>query len=566
MSLRSREWYAGDDRDAFIHRAWMRRGLPDHAFDGRPQIVICNTWSDLTPCNSHFREIAEHVKRGVWEAGGIPLEMPVPSLGETLLRPTAMYFRDLAAMVVEELIRGNPVDGVVLLGGCDKTVPSLIMGAASVDLPTLMVTGGPMLNGRWKGRPFGCGTGIWEMSEAVRAGDMPASEMRKAESSMIRSRGHCNTMGTASTMACVAESLGMTLPGNAGLPAPDSRLLELSHAAGNRIVEMVNEDLKPSAILTREAVLNAMRTVAAIGGSTNAIVHLLAIADHAGVDVTLDDLDRAGRGVPLLANIQPAGEYLMEDFYGAGGLDAVLSGIAGHLEPAITVTGHPIAEQISGIGSSNTDVIRAADDPFDPEAGLAVLRGNLCPNGAVIKPAAATPALMQHRGRAVVFDGIEDLHARLDDPGLVESPDDILVLRGCGPSGYPGIPEVGNMPLPRKMLEAGHRDMVRISDARMSGTAYGTVVLHVSPESAVGGPLGLVRDGDWIEIDVAGRGLHLDVPEEELAARTPVSAAAPPAASGWEKVYREHVQQADRGAGLDFLSGCRGSAVGRESH
>jgi dihydroxy-acid dehydratase len=564
--MRSQHWYAGDDRDAFIHRAWMRRGLPDHAFDGRPQIVICNTWSDLTPCNGHFREIAEHVKRGVWEAGGVPLELPVPSLGETLLRPTAMFFRDLAAMVVEELIRANPVDGVVLLGGCDKTVPSLLMGAASVDLPTLMVTGGPMLNGRFDGRLLGCGTGVWEMSEDVRAGRMARADLRRAESAMIRSRGHCNTMGTASTMACVAEALGMSLPGNAGLPAADSRLLALAHAAGNRIVEMVAEDLRPSAILTGEALRNAVRTVAAVGGSTNAVVHLLAIARRVGAPVTLADIDRAGRGIPLLADIQPAGTFLMEDFHRAGGLDAVLGQIREHLEPSRTVAGGLLTEQVSGLPPNDTTVIRTADAPIEPEAGLAVLRGNLAPDGAVIKPAAATPALMRHRGRAVVFDGIEDLHARMDDPDLDVSPDDVLVLRGCGPRGYPGMPEVGNMPLPRKLLENGVRDMVRISDARMSGTAYGTVVLHVSPESAAGGPLGLVRTGDPVELDVAARTLHLDVPEAELARREHVPAAAPPAEGGWEQLYREHVEQADRGAGLDFLAGVRGAAVARESH
>src|SRR4051794_21520290 len=511
--MRSQHWYAGDDRDAFIHRAWMRRGLPDHAFDGRPQIVICNTWSDLTPCNGHFREIAEHVKRGVWEAGGVPLELPVPSLGETLLRPTAMYFRDLAAMVVEELIRANPVDGVVLLGGCDKTVPSLLMGAASVDLPTLMVTGGPMLNGSWRGRPFGCGTGIWEMSEEVRAGRMEAAEMRRSESAMIRSRGHCNTMGTASTMAVVAESLGMTMPGNAGIPAVDARLLELSHHAGRRAVEMVESDLRPSSILTTAAFRNAVRAVAAIGGSSNAVVHLLALARRGEADFRLDDVDRAGRDVPLLANVPPAGEHPMEDFFPAGGLDAVLGEIEDLLEPSPTVSGLTLRAQVSGAPSADEDVIRGRDHPFAENAGLAVLRGNLCPDGAVIKPAAATAELLHHRGRAVVFDGIEDFKARIDDPDLDVGPSDILVLRGCGPQGYPGMPEVGNMPLPRKVLELGVRDMVRISDARMSGTAYGTVVLHVAPEAAVGGALSFVRSGDWIELDVASRSLRLDVAE-----------------------------------------------------
>jgi dihydroxy-acid dehydratase len=565
-TYRSRQWYEGESRDAFIHRAWMRRGLPDHAFDGRPQIVICNTWSDLTPCNSHFREIAEQVKHGVWESGGVPLELPVPSLGETLLRPTAMFFRDLAAMVTEELIRANPVDGVVLLGGCDKTVPSLLLGAASVDLPTLMVTGGPMLNGSWNGRPLGCGTGVWELSEEVRAGRMERSELRRAESAMIRSRGHCNTMGTASTMACAAEALGMTLPGNAGLPAPDSRLLELSHAAGNRIVDMVREDLRPSAVLTAEALRNAVRAVAAIGGSTNAVVHLLALARRVGADFGLDDIDRAGRGIPLLADVQPAGAHLMEDFHRAGGLDAVLGQIRDHLEPAVTVAGGSLTERLSGRTSADLTVIRTAAEPIARHAGLAVLRGNLCPDGAVIKPAAATPELLRHRGRAVVFDGIEDFRTRIDDPDLEVDASDVLVLRGCGPRGYPGMPEVGNMPLPPAVLRAGVRDMVRISDARMSGTAFGTVVLHIAPESAAGGPLGLVRSGDWIELDVERRLLRLDVPDEELAARQPVTAAAPPATGGWEQIYRDHVEQADRGAGLDFLTGTRGSYVARESH
>ncbi len=563
---RSDAWYAGDDRDAFIHRAWMRRGLPDHAFDGRPQVAVLNTWSDLTPCNGHFREVAEHVKRGVWEAGGIPHEVPVPSLGETLVRPTAMYYRDLAAMVVEELLRANPVDGAVLLGGCDKTVPSLLMGAASVDLPALMVTGGPMLNGSWKGRPLGCGTGVWEMGEEVPAGRMPRADLQRAESAMIRSRGHCNTMGTASTMACVAEALGMTLPGNAGVPAPDSRLLELAHRAGSRAVELVHLDLRPSRVLTREAFLNAVRVVGAVGGSTNAAVHLLALARRAQVGLTLDDIDRAGRGVPLLVNLQPAGDHLMEDFHRAGGLDAVLAEIEDLLLPAPTVSGHTLAESLSGRRSTDRSVIASRGDPLEAEGGLAVLRGNLCPDGAVIKPAAASAALLHHRGRAVVFDGPEDFRLRVDDPDLQVGPQDVLVLRGCGPAGYPGMPEVGNLPLPTKVLQTGVRDMVRISDARMSGTAYGTVVLHVSPESAAGGPLGLVRTGDWIELDVRHRTLHLDVPEEELAARTPVTAAAPPATGGWESLYRAHVEQAHLGAGLDVLAGRRGADVPRESH
>ena len=479
-------------RDAFIHRAWMRRGLPDHAFDGRPQIVICNTWSELTPCNSHFREIADHVKRGVWESGGVPLELPVPSLGETLLRPTAMFFRDLAAMVIEELIRANPVDGVILLGGCDKTVPSLLLGAASVDLPTLMVTGGPMLNGSWNGRPLGCGTGVWEMSEEVRAGRMARADLRRAESAMIRSRGHCNTMGTASTMACVAEALGMTLPGNAGLPAPDSRLLELSHAAGNRIVDDGRaRTCGPSAILTAEALRNAVRAVAAIGGSTNAVVHLLALARRVGVDFGLDDIDRAGRDIPLLADVQPAGSAPH------GGLPPRRwpgrRPRADQGPPGTAPSPSPAAPSPSSCPAGPVPTSPSSATPRTPiahHAGLAVLRGNLCPDGAVIKPAAATPELLRHRGRAVVFDGIEDFKARIDDPDLEVDASDVLVLRGCGPRGYPGMPEVGNMPLPPAVLRSGVRDMVRISDARMSGTAFGTVVLHIAPESAAGGPLG----------------------------------------------------------------------------
>ena len=564
--MRSQHWYAGDDRDAFIHRAWMRRGLPDHAFDGRPQIVICNTWSDLTPCNGHFREIAEHVKRGVWEAGGVPLELPVPSLGETLLRPTAMFFRDLAAMVVEELIRANPVDGVVLLGGCDKTVPSLLMGAASVDLPTLMVTGGPMLNGRFDGRLLGCGTGVWEMSEDVRAGRMARADLRRAESAMIRSRGHCNTMGTASTMACVAEALGMTLPGNAGLPAADSRLLELAHAAGQpdrrdgRRGPAPERDPHRRGGAQRGARRRRGRRLDQRGGAPARDRPPGRRTRHARRH------RRGGPGIPLLADIQPAGAYLMEDFHRAGGLDAVLGrsattwSRAGPSRAAAHRTGlRPAAHDLQ--------VIRTADAPISPEAGLAVLRGNLAPDGAVIKPAAATPALMRHRAAPWCSTASRTCTPAWTTPTSTSTADDVLVLRGCGPRGYPGMPEVGNMPLPRKLLENGVRDMVRISDARMSGTAYGTVVLHVAPESAAGGPLGLVRTGDPIALDVAARTLHLDVPDAELARREPVTRGRParrPAAGSSSTASTS--SRPTSGAGLDFLAGVRGSAVARESH
>ena len=563
-SNRSAAWYAKTDRDGFIHRAWMRRGLPPHAFDGRPHIAIVTTWSDWTPCNSHLGEVAEHVRRGVWEAGGVPLEMPVPSLGETLMRPTAMLYRNLTAMATEELIRANPVDGVVLLGGCDKTIPALVMGACSVDLPALVIAGGPMLTGTWRGMALGCGTDVWRLSEEVRAGTLAAQDFQSAESAMIRSRGHCNTMGTASTVACVTEALGLTLPGNAGLPAPDSRLLELAHLAGNRIVAMVEESLTPSRILSRGSFHNAIVALGAIGGSTNAVLHLLAIAGRVGVPLALDDFDI---DVPLLVDLQPAGRLLMEDFHRAGGLRVVLREMADRLDSAaLTVSGKPLVDGLAAVPPGDPEVIRPAADPLQPSAGIAVLRGNLCPDGAIVKPAAASPALLRHRGRAVVFDSPEEVLRRLDDPAQDIDESSVLVLRGCGPKGYPGMPEVGNLPLPRRLLERGVRDMVRISDARMSGTAYGTVVLHVAPESAVGGPLALVRDGDPISLDVAARSLRLEVDDRELATR---GAAAPVAAvpdGGWVRLYLDHVLQADKGADLDFLVGCRGAAVPRESH
>ncbi|HEU4899698.1 MAG TPA: IlvD/Edd family dehydratase [Actinomycetota bacterium] len=569
-SLRSAQWYAGSGRDAYIHRAWMRRGLPGHAFDGRPQIAIANTASDLTPCNSHLDEVAASVKQGVWEAGGVPLNLPVVSLGETQVRPTAMLWRNLAAMATEEMLRANPVDGVVLLGGCDKTIPSLLMAAASVDLPALVVPGGPMLTGHFRGAPLGCGTDVWRLGEEVRAGNLPAETFHESESAMIRSRGHCNTMGTASTMACLAEALGMTIPGVAGIPAPDSRLLERAHHSGRLAVELVAAGRRPSAVLSAGSFRNAIVALAAIGGSTNGVVHLLALAGRLGVELTLDDFDRIGSGVPLLVDLQPAGRHLMEDFHRAGGLLAVLAEVADLLDPEATcVTGRPLVEHLAGAAVTDQEVIRPRAEPLREAAGIAVLRGNLCPDGAVIKPAAATPELLRHRGPAVVFESIEDLRARLDDPDLEVDEHSVLVLRGCGPRGYPGMPEVGNMALPAKLLARGVRDMVRISDGRMSGTAYGTVVLHVAPEAAAGGPLALVRTGDLIVLDVPARTLHLDVPPEELARRAPSAAAAAAYAaptSGWQRLYIDHVLQADRGADLDFLVGTRGAEVTRESH
>jgi dihydroxy-acid dehydratase len=568
--LRSAQWYGGSDRNAYIHRAWMRRGLPRHAFDGRPHIAIANTASDLTPCNSHLNEVADSVRQGVWEAGGVPLNLPVVSLGETQLRPTAMLWRNLAAMAIEEMLRANPVDGVVLLGGCDKTIPSLLMAAASVDLPALVVPGGPMLTGHFRGVPLGCGTDVWRLGEEVRAGNLPAETFLESESAMIRSRGHCNTMGTASTMACLAEALGMTIPGVAGTPAPDSRLLEQAHQSGRLAVELVAAGRRPSTLLTVGSFRNAIVTLAAIGGSTNGVVHLLALAGRLGVELALEDFDRVGSGVPLLVDLQPAGRHLMEDFHRAGGLLAVLGEVADLLDPgALTVTGRPLVEHLAGAAITDRGVIRPRAEPLREAAGIAVLRGNLCPDGAVIKPAAATQELLRHRGRAVVFDSVEDLHARLDDPGLEVDETSVLVLRGCGPKGYPGMPEVGNMALPAKLLARGVRDMVRVSDGRMSGTAYGTVVLHVAPEAAAGGPLALVRTGDPIVLDVPARSLQLDIPAGDLARRTPSAAAgaayAAPA-SGWERLYVDHVLQADRGADLDFLVGSRGHQVTRESH
>jgi dihydroxy-acid dehydratase len=568
--LRSTEWYAGDDRNAYLHRAWMRRGVPSSAFSGRPQIAIANTASDLTPCNSHLNEVADAVKQGVYEAGGIPLNLPVVSLGETQVRPTAMLWRNMAAMAMEEMFRANPIDGLVLLGGCDKTIPALLMAAASVDLPAVVISGGPMLNGTFRGQPLGCGTDVWRLSEEVRAGTLSSELFLRSESSMIRSRGHCNTMGTASSMSIMAEALGMTIPGLAGTPAPDSRLLEGAHASGRLAVELVQEGRSISQVVTWASFHNAIVALAAIGGSTNAVVHLLAIAGRLGIDLSLSDFDRIGTGVPLLVNLQPAGRYLMEDLFRAGGPLAVLAQITDLLDPtAITVTGRTLVEAAADHPVWDADVITPREKPLQEDAGIAVLRGNLAPRGAIVKPAAASPELLVHRGPAVVFDSVEDLRARIDDPELPVTPDSVLVLRGCGPKGYPGMPEVANLPLPRKMLELGVRDMVRVCDGRMSGTAYGTVVLHVAPEAAAGGLLALVQDGDPIVLDAPHRLLQLDVPEEELIRRTPAPTVTQAFASpnrGWERLYVDHVQQADTGADLDFLVGATGPVVARESH
>ena len=569
--LRSSDWYAGNDRNAYIHRAWMRRGLPNEAFDGtKPQIAIANTASDLTPCNMHLNEVAEAVKHGVWEAGGVPLNLPVISLGETQVKPTAMLWRNMAAMAMEEMFRANPIDGLVLLGGCDKTIPALLMAAASVDIPAVVVPGGPMLTGHFRGEALGCGTDVWRLSEEVRAGTITNGQFMESEQATIRSKGHCNTMGTASTMAVVAEALGMTIPGFAGTPAPDSRLLSLSHESGRLAVELVEKNRRPSDVMTKHSFLNAIVAVAAVGGSTNSVVHLLAIAGRLGIDLTLQDFDDAGSGVPVMANLQPSGAFLMDDLYRAGGLLALLTQVRDLLHPEpITVTGVPLVEYLIDRPVYDEAVILPREAPLMADAGIAVLRGNLAPNGAIIKPAAATPELLQHVGPAVVFESVEDMRARLDDPDLDVTADSVLVLRGCGPRGYPGMPEVGNMPIPRKLLEQGVRDMVRISDARMSGTAYGTVILHVAPEAAAGGPLGLVRTGDIIRLDVANRSLTMDVSDDELSARRPTASSEAAYAAptrGWEKLYVDHVMQADTGADLDFLVGSSGNGVSRESH
>ncbi len=566
--LRSQGWFGKQGKDGFIYRAWMKnQGIPQDAFEGKPVIGICNTWSELTPCNAHFRELAEYVKRGVWEAGGFPLEFPVMSLGETLIKPTAMLYRNLASMDAEESIRANPIDGVVLMGGCDKTTPSILMGACSVDLPSIVLSGGPMLNGHFRGRTIGT-THVWEFSEAQRQGHMDQQALLAAEAAMCRSQGHCAVMGTASTMACMVESLGLTLPGNAAIPAADSRRKLLAHLTGRRIVEMVREDLCLSQVLTRQAFENAIMVNAAIGGSTNFVLHLLAIAGRIGVELSLEDFDRFSAGIPLLANLRPSGEFMMEEFYYAGGLPVIMRELLDQLHAdVLTVTGKPLRENLQGAECYDREVIASLDQPFKPESGIAVLKGNLCEEGVLLKPSAATPALMTHRGKALVFVDIEDYKARIDDPDLEVDETSILVLQHVGPKGYPGMPEVGNMGLPRKLLERGVTDMVRISDGRMSGTAFGTVLLHASPEAAAGGNFALVRTGDLIEVDVAARRIHLHVTDEELAARKaswqPLDLGVK---RGYVRLYLDHVEQAHLGADLDFLKGGSGSEVTRDSH
>ena len=569
QKLRSASWFGRMDRDGFSHRSWMKnQGWPQDVL-GRPVIGICNTWSELNPCNAHFRELAEWVKRGVWESGGFPLEFPVMSLSESQLRPTAMLFRNLASMDVEESIRGHPLDGVVLLMGCDKTTPSLLMGAASCDLPTIGLSGGPMLSGRFRDCELGSGTGVFKMIEKVNAGEMAKSEFFEAESYMNRSKGHCMTMGTASTMASMVEALGMSLPGNAAIPAVDAHRNTLAQLSGRRIVEMVKQDLRMSQILTRDAMENAIFNNAAIGGSSNAVIHLIALAGRAGVPLCLDDWDRLGSGLPCLVDLQPSGKHLMEDFYYAGGVPVVLRelGEAGVLHrDALTANGNTIWENVKNAECWNREVIHRFAEPFKAQAGIAVLRGNLAPRGAVIKPSAASPHLLEHRGRAVVFEDVDDLHARVQDENLDIEESSVMVLKNCGPRGYPGMAEVGNMPIPAKLLRKGVKDMVRISDARMSGTAYGTVVLHISPEAAVGGPLSLVENGDLIVLDVPKRSIHLDVDDATLAVRRKKWTPPPSPERGWTKLYFDHVLQADEGADLDFLTGSSGAPVPRDSH
>ena len=568
MKLRSQDWFGRTGKDGFIYRAWMKnQGIPDEEFRGKPVIGICNTWSEFTPCNAHFRELAESVKKGVIAAGGFPVEFPVMSLGETLIKPTAMLYRNLAAMDTEESIRANPMDGVVLLCGCDKTTPSLVMGAASVDLPTIVVSGGAMLTGRFQGKTIGT-SDVWRFNDAVRSGEMTQEELTVAEACMCRSRGHCAVMGTASTMACMVESLGLTLPENAAIPAADSRRKVLAQYSGQRIVEMVKEDLRMSKVLTREAFENAIMVNAAIGGSTNFVVHLLAIAGRVGIPLDLKDFDLLSANIPLLANLQPSGKYFMEDFYYAGGLPAVMKALHTSLHHQnLAVSGKAIEQNYLQAQCYDEDVIGSLEKPFKPDTGLVVLKGNLCTDGAVLKPTAATPELMQHKGQAVVFENIEDYHARIDDPLLPVTKDSVLVLKNVGPIGYPGMPEVGNMSVPKKLLEQGIHDMVRISDGRMSGTGFGTVVLHVSPESAMGGTLALVQDGDWIELDVAGRSLNLLVDEAELTRRRqawkPTHRVAP---RGYVQLYQQHVMQAHLGVDMDFCVGGSGSEVTRDSH
>ncbi|MBN9238993.1 MAG: dihydroxy-acid dehydratase [Micrococcales bacterium 70-64] len=568
--LRSQKWFGAEGKTGFMHRSWLRsEGLPDDSFRGRPVIGIANSWSELTSCNIHLREVAEHVKRGIWQAGGVPFEFPTTSAGEPLVRPTAMLLRNLIAMDLEETLRMNPLDGVVLLAGCDKTTPAYLMGAASVDLPTLLITGGPMLSGKYRGGDIGSGTSVWKFTEAYRAGQIGADEVTEAEQGMARSQGHCMTMGTASTLACISEVMGMQIPGSASLPANDSRRATLSHVAGRRIVEMVEEDLRPSRILTREAFENGVRANAALGGSTNAVIHLLALARRVGVELTLDDFDTLVRDIPTIADLMPSGRFLMEDFEYAGGTPAFVETLGDLLHrDAITITGKSLGENYAGAETWNREVIRPLDNPVKPAGnGIAVLRGNLAPRGAVIKQSAALPELMQHRGKALVWDSLPEYLKDADDPALEVEPSDVLIVRNVGPRGYPGMPEVGNLPLPRKLLEQGVVDMVRISDARMSGTSYGTVILHVVPEAAAGGPLAVVRTGDMISVDVANRALTMEVDDAEIERRLAEwqPRVVPGSDRGWTRLYVEHVTQADEGLDLDFLAGKSGAAVGPQA-
>jgi len=568
MKLRSSGWFGRTGKDGLIYRAWMKnQGTPPHLFDGRPVIGICNTWSELTPCNGHFRELAQSVKNGIYEAGGFPVEFPVMSLGETLIKPTAMLFRNLASMDVEESIRANPIDGVVLLCGCDKTTPSLVMGACSVNLPTLVVSGGPMLTGKFRGRNIGT-SDVWRFSEDVRSGKMSQDEIFAAEAAMCRSDGHCAVMGTASSMACMIESLGLSLPENAAIPAADARRKTLAHMSGRRIVDMVKEDLKLSDILTRQAFENAIIINSAVGGSTNFVIHLLAIAGRIGVDLTIEDFDRLSKNIPLIANLQPSGKYFMEDLYYAGGLPAVMKALKALLHNScITVNGRTIEQNYEHSENYNEEVISTVESPFNPVAGFVILKGNLCENGAVLKPSAATPALMRHTGKAIVFEDIEDLKHRLDDPNLDVDENSVMILKNVGPKGYPGMPEVGNIGIPKKLLEKGVTDMVRISDGRMSGTGFGTVVLHVSPEAAAGGTLAVVQDGDIITLDVDKRILHLEVSDEELSKRKQLWKPTHKVEKrGYVQLYQQHVEQAHLGADFDFLKGASGSNVVRDSH
>jgi L-arabonate dehydrase len=568
QQLRSRNWFGKKGKDGFIYRAWMKnQGIPSDMFEGKPVIGICNTWSELTPCNAHFRDLAEAVKKGVLEAGGFPVEFPVMSLGETLIKPTAMLYRNLVSMDVEESIRANPVDGVVLLCGCDKTTPSLVMGACSVNIPTLVISGGPMLKGYWKGKDIGT-SDVWRFDAAHKLGQITSEEFVESEACMARTQGHCAVMGTASTMAVMVEALGLSLPNNASIPAADARRKVLSQLSGRRIVEMVKEDLTLSKILTRQAFENAIMVNAAIGGSTNFVIHLLAIAGRIGVELNIDDFDKYSQHIPLLANIQPSGQNYMEDLYYSGGLPALIKEMKSIIHNnAITVNGKTMGENCAAAEVYDRNIISTMDSPFKPESGIVIVKGNLAPNGAVIKPSAASPALLKHSGKAVVFENIEDYHARIDDPALEIDSTNIMVLKNVGPKGYPGMAEVGNMALPKKILEQGITDMVRISDGRMSGTGFGTTVLHVSPEAAVGGTLALVNNGDVISLDAHNRTLQLEVPEEELAIRRAAwKQTEKMHARGYVHLYQTHVEQAHLGADMDFLKGGSGSEVARDSH